>query len=84
MFLKTEVDKGDRIACYGGAMRFLITGIDTSGSITLRRDTAVGALKKASELAEDGCWDIAITSPDGHRYTLTEFDQLQRMAGLLN
>jgi hypothetical protein len=53
-------------------MRFLIAGIDTSGSITLRRDTAASALKKASELAEDGCWDIAITSPGGHSYTPAE------------
>jgi hypothetical protein len=57
-------------------MRFLITEIDTSGSITLRRDAAASALKKALELAEDGCWDIAITSPDGHRYTPAEFDRL--------
>lgn len=30
-------------------MRFLITGTDTSGSITVRRDTAAAALKKATE-----------------------------------
>jgi hypothetical protein len=44
--------------------------------VVLRRDTAAGALKKASELAEDGCWDIAITSPEGRRYISSEFDQL--------
>jgi hypothetical protein len=40
-------------------MRFLITGTDTSGNITLRRETAAAALKKAAELAEDGCLDFA-------------------------
>jgi len=57
-------------------MRFLITGTDTSGSITIRRDTAGAALKKAAELDRDGCWDIAITAPGGRRYTSREFDQL--------
>jgi hypothetical protein len=57
-------------------MRFLITGTDTSGSITLRRETAAAARKKATELAEDGCLDIAITAPDGHRYPQQEFGQL--------
>jgi hypothetical protein len=57
-------------------MRFLITGTDTSGSITLRRETAAAARKKAAELAEDGCRDIAITAPDGHRYLPQAFDQL--------
>ena len=57
-------------------MRFLITGTDTSGSITLRRETAAAALKKAAELAEDGCLDVAITAPDGHRYPSDRFDGL--------
>jgi hypothetical protein len=55
-------------------MRFLITGTDTSGSITLRRETAAAALKKAAELAEDGCLDVAITAPDGHRFPSDRFD----------
>lgn len=49
---------------------------DTAGSITVRRDTAVAALKKAAELDRDSCWDITITGPDGRRYTMREFDQL--------
>jgi hypothetical protein len=57
-------------------MWFLITGTDTAGSITVRRDTAVAAFKKAAELDLDGCWDITITGPDGRRYTTGEFDQL--------
>jgi hypothetical protein len=57
-------------------MRFLITGTDTAGSITVRRDTAAAALKKAAELNQDGSWDITITGPDGRRYTALEFDQM--------
>jgi hypothetical protein len=43
----------------------LITGTDTCGRITLRRETVAAALKKAAELADDGCHDISITAPDG-------------------
>lgn len=57
-------------------MRFLVTGTDTSGRIILRRETAAAALKKAAELVEDGCRDIAITTPDGRRYPPQAFDQL--------
>jgi len=57
-------------------MRFSITGTDTAGSVTLRRDTAGAAIRKAAELDQDGGWDVAITTPDGHRYTQGEFDQL--------
>jgi hypothetical protein len=57
-------------------MRFLITGTDTSGRITLRRETTAAALKKAAELAEDGCQDIEITAPDGRRYPAQAFNQL--------
>jgi hypothetical protein len=57
-------------------MRFLITATDSSGRITLRRETAAAALKKAAELAEYGCRDIAITAPDGQRYPPPGLDQL--------
>jgi hypothetical protein len=58
-------------------MRFLVTGTDTSGNITLRRETAAEALKKAAELAEDGCLYIAITAPDGHRYPWWQGDNVR-------
>jgi hypothetical protein len=57
-------------------MRFLIKGTDTAGSIAIRRDTADGALKKASELEQGGCWDVAITDPDGRIYISRDFGQL--------
>ena len=57
-------------------MRFLITGTDISGRVTLRRETTAAALKKAAELAEDGYRDIAIIAPDGRQYPSQAFDQL--------
>ena len=54
----------------------MIHGTDTSGSVSLRRDTPSAALKKASELIADGCWDVQITTPDGQVYAETEFDRL--------
>jgi hypothetical protein len=57
-------------------MLFFIKGTDNSGSITLRRETAAAALKKARELAEDGCYDNTIIAPDGHQYPSQAFDQL--------
>ena len=59
-------------------MRFLITAKDTLGRITLRRETTAAAVKKASELAEDGFFEIEITAPDGHQYPPRAFDQLPK------
>jgi hypothetical protein len=61
-------------------MSFVIQGTDTSGSVSLRRDTTAAAVKKASELIADGCWDVQITTPDGRVYASTEFDRLQSEA----
>ena len=57
-------------------MRFLVTGTDICGRIVLRRETVAAALKKAAELAQDGCHEISITAPNGHKYPSQEFDQL--------
>jgi hypothetical protein len=57
-------------------MSFLISATDICGRITLRRETAAAALKKAAELAEDGYRDIAITGPDGRLYAPRASDQL--------
>ena len=65
-------------------MRFLITGTDTAGSITVWRDTAVAALKKATELDRDGWWDITITGPDGRTYTARELTKSLHLAELPN
>ena len=52
---------------------FVISAIDTSGSVTLRRLSFAAALKKARELIEDHCWDVQITDPDGRTYTSADF-----------
>jgi len=58
-------------------MPFAIQGTDTSGSILLRRENIAAAVKKATELLADGCWDVQITTPDGRVYASSDFDQLQ-------
>jgi hypothetical protein len=57
-------------------MPFLISATDTCGRVTLRRETAVAALKKAAEFAEDGYRDIEITGPDGRHHAPQTFDEL--------
>jgi hypothetical protein len=58
-------------------MRYIITGTDTAGGLSLKRDTAAAALKKATELMGDGCKDVCITDPDGRVFGHAEFDQLR-------
>ena len=63
-------------------MVFLITALDTSGAVTLRRESVLAAMKKADELISDGCWDVEIVTPDGATYHSGEFDQLrERVSG---
>lgn len=57
-------------------MDFLINATDTSGQLSLRRDSAEGAVKKASELIAEACWDVRITAPDGREYAAGEFERL--------
>ena len=61
-------------------MPYLVQGTDTSGNVSLRRDSAAAAAKKASELIADGCWDVQITAPDGHVYPEAEFNKLETSA----
>ena len=63
-------------------MSFLISATDTCGRVTLRRETANAAVKKATELAEDGYRDVAIIGPDGHLYSPPALTSFQRMAEL--
>jgi len=62
-------------------MRFLITAQDTAGNVTLNRGSVPAALKKATELISDGCWNVEIVTPDGATYHPGEFDQLRARAG---
>jgi hypothetical protein len=62
-------------------MKFLITALDTSGTVTLQRETVPAAMKKATELVSDGCWDVEIVTPDGAAYGPNEFEQLKERTG---
>ena len=62
-------------------MTFIITGMDSAGAVSLKRDSAAAAIKKAVELVGDGCRDVCITDPDGRIYGHAEFDQLRAAEG---
>jgi hypothetical protein len=47
-------------------MDSLISGTNLIGTVTLRRDSSVAAIKKAGELIADGYREVQITAPDGH------------------
>jgi len=57
-------------------MSYIITGTDSAGALSLKRDSAAAAIKKAVELMADGCRDVFITDPDGRIHSHAEFDQL--------
>lgn len=58
-------------------MAYVIKGTDTSGVVTLKRDTVPGALKKATELSADGCLNVQIELPDGQVVDAQAFDSLR-------
>ena len=62
-------------------MKFYITALDTSGTVTLHRDSVPAAIKKASELISDGCLNVEIVMPDGATYRRNEFEQLRERVG---
>ena len=57
-------------------MSYIITGTDSAGALSLKRDSAAAAIKKAVELMADGCRDVFITDPNGRIHSHAEFDQL--------
>jgi hypothetical protein len=62
-------------------MSYIITGTDSAGALSLKRDSVAAAIKKAIELLGDGCRDVCITAPDGRIYGYPEFDQLHAAEG---
>ena len=62
-------------------MKFYITALDTSGTVTLHRDSVPAAIKKANELIFDGCLNVEIIMPDGAAYHPGEFAQLSERVG---
>lgn len=51
---------------------FEISGFDTAGVVSLKRESLAAALKKARELIQDGCHDVQIVDPNGRIYTSFE------------
>jgi hypothetical protein len=66
----------------GNFMSYIITGTDSAGALSLKRDSASAAIKKAVELMGDGCREVCITDPDGRVYSHAEFDQLRAAEGV--
>ncbi len=64
----------------GTIMSYVITGTNSAGVLSLKRDSAVAAIKKAVELMGDGTRDVHITDPDGRIYSDAEFSQLYMAA----
>ena len=62
-------------------MSYIITGTNSVGVLSLKRELAAAATKKAIELLGDGFRDVQITSPDGRVYRDAEFAQLHVAAG---
>jgi hypothetical protein len=58
-------------------MSFIITGTDSAGALSLKRDSAAAAIKKAVELIGDGCMEVHITDADGRIHSHAEFDRLR-------
>ncbi len=46
-------------------MPYSITAETLIGALTLHRDTADGALKKARELREGGMWNVRVADDEG-------------------
>ncbi len=62
-------------------MSYIVNGTNSAGVLSLKRDNAAAAIKKAAELIQDGARDVHITAPDGRVYNDIEFAQLITAAG---
>jgi hypothetical protein len=57
-------------------MGYLVKGTNLVGTITLRRVSSVGAIKKAEELIADGYREVQITALDGRCFGHEDFNKL--------
>jgi hypothetical protein len=64
----------------GNFMSYIVTGTNSAGVLSLKRDSAEAAVKKAVELMGEGTRDVHITDPDGRVYRDAEFAQLYTAA----
>jgi hypothetical protein len=61
-------------------MPYIISGTNSVGALSLKRDSAAAAIKKARELAADGFRDVEITDPEGRVHEHTEFARQNAVA----
>jgi hypothetical protein len=59
-------------------MTFIVKGMCRHGALVHRRKTSDAALRKAKELANNGCYDLHIVTPEGRDYHSSEFGDLPR------
>ncbi len=59
-------------------MTFTVKGMCRHGALVHRRKTPDAALRKARELANNGCYDLHIVTPEGRDYHSSEFGDLPR------
>ncbi|WP_291706477.1 hypothetical protein [Bradyrhizobium sp.] len=58
-------------------LKYLVSGNNHFGRVSVGRPTAVEALKKAKDLLERGYMDVRICTPRGKILLSNEFDQLE-------
>jgi hypothetical protein len=62
-------------------MSYIITATDSAGALSLKRDSAAAAIKKALELIEGECREVCITAQmaaSTHMLNLTNFTRPRR------
>ena len=62
-------------------MSYIITGTNSAGVLSLKRDSAVAAVKKAAELMRDGARDVHITAQDAASTVMSNLVNSIRAAG---
>jgi hypothetical protein len=61
-------------------MPYIISGTNSVGALSLKRESAAAAIKKARELAADGFRDVEITDLEGRVRDHVEFARLNASA----
>lgn len=59
-------------------MSFTVKAHSQHGETVYRRKTPEAALRKARELAKEGCYDLHIVTPEGRDYAAPEFGDIPR------
>lgn len=65
-------------------MSFAVSGRKSTGWVSYQRHTIVDALDKADKLIRDGYTDVAITAPEGTKYSEANFESLSKNLALVS